>query len=88
MNKCFVVDLMKEEVVVCLAVTFIVMFVQTGVETLLTPLTLRFFNWKELQNSLFFSCAGVIVSCPCLKLCCCNTMWILLTTFSNETCYI
>nr|CAB3263801.1 major facilitator superfamily domain-containing protein 8-like [Phallusia mammillata] len=54
-------DLLREEVIVCLAVTFTVMFAQTGIETLLTPLTLQFFNWGELANSIFFCVAGVII---------------------------
>uniref|UniRef100_H2Z500 Major facilitator superfamily (MFS) profile domain-containing protein n=1 Tax=Ciona savignyi TaxID=51511 RepID=H2Z500_CIOSA len=54
-------DLLREEVVVCLAVTFTVMFVQTGVETLLTPLTLQLFGWKELPNSIFFCIAGFVI---------------------------
>ncbi|XP_078487276.1 major facilitator superfamily domain-containing protein 8-like [Ciona intestinalis] len=54
-------DLLKEEVVVCLAITFAVMFTQTGIETLLTPLTLKLFNWGELPNSIFFCIAGFII---------------------------
>nr|CAB3263802.1 major facilitator superfamily domain-containing protein 8-like [Phallusia mammillata] len=54
-------DLFREEVIVCLFINFNLMFVQTGVETLLTPLSLQLFGWKELANSIFFSIAGAII---------------------------
>ncbi|XP_076804912.1 major facilitator superfamily domain-containing protein 8-like [Clavelina lepadiformis] len=54
-------DLLREEVIVCLTVTFMVMFVQTGIETLLTPLTKQLFGWEELPNSLFFCVAGLLL---------------------------
>ena len=55
-------DLLREEVVVCLTVTFTLMFVQTGAETLVTPLSKQLFEWGELPNSIFYSAAGVMVS--------------------------
>ena len=55
-------DLLREEVVVCLTVTFTLMFVQTGAETLVTPLSKQLFDWGELPNSIFYSVAGVMVS--------------------------
>jgi len=54
--------LLREEVVVCLTVTFTLMFCQTGAETMITPLSKELFDWGELPNSIFYSVAGVMVS--------------------------
>ena len=56
-------DLLREEVVVCLTVTFTLMFCQTGAETMITPLSKELFDWGELPNSIFYSVAGIMVSC-------------------------
>lgn len=52
---------LNEGVVVCLAITFVIMFSQTGLETLVTPMTLEFFGWKGFENSLLFCGCGAVV---------------------------
>lgn len=59
--RTFVNEFLREEVIVCLTATFLVMFSQTGLETASTPMTLMFFNWKSLQNSYLFCGASVVV---------------------------
>ena len=61
-KRTTITDLLREEVIVCLAACFFLMFIQTGFETMLTPLTAELFNWGSLGNSLFFLAAGVDVS--------------------------
>jgi MFS transporter, ceroid-lipofuscinosis neuronal protein 7 len=55
-------EYVKEEVIAVFAATFSAFFMQTCVETLVTPLFLDFFNWKETENSIFFGIAGFVVN--------------------------
>uniref|UniRef100_A0A3Q4MB47 Major facilitator superfamily domain containing 8-like 2 n=1 Tax=Neolamprologus brichardi TaxID=32507 RepID=A0A3Q4MB47_NEOBR len=52
---------LREEVVVVLTAQFITLFNQTALETMVTPLTQRHFNFGELGNSLMYSLCGVEV---------------------------
>ncbi|XP_061832002.1 major facilitator superfamily domain-containing protein 8 [Nerophis lumbriciformis] len=54
-------EFLREEVVVLLAAQFITLFNQTALETMVTPLTQKFFNYGELENSLMYSLCGVEV---------------------------
>jgi len=47
-------DLFREEVIVCLAANFFIMFIQTGFETVITPFSAQYFGWDSMANSLFF----------------------------------
>ena len=42
--------------------SFVVMFVFNATETTTTPLSLKFFDWGEFENSIYFSSAGSLVS--------------------------
>lgn len=57
--KSFTREFLKEEVIVCLVMAFLIMFVQTGLETALTPMTLMFFNWGGFENSILYCVCGV-----------------------------
>lgn len=59
--RTFVNEFLREEVIVCLTATFLVMFSQTGIETAATPMTLLFFEWSSLENSYLFCGASVVV---------------------------
>lgn len=59
--RTFVNEFLREEVIVCLMATFLVMFSQTGIETAATPMTLLFFGWGSLENSYLFCGAAVVV---------------------------
>uniref|UniRef100_A0A3Q2D863 Uncharacterized LOC107086866 n=1 Tax=Cyprinodon variegatus TaxID=28743 RepID=A0A3Q2D863_CYPVA len=52
---------LREEVVVLLAAQFITLFNQTALETMVTPLTQKYFNFKELENSVMYCLGGVVV---------------------------
>ncbi|KAM9844617.1 major facilitator superfamily domain-containing protein 8 [Aulostomus maculatus] len=54
-------EFLKEEVVVLLTAQFITLFNQTALETMVTPLTQRYFSFGELGNSLMYSLCGVEV---------------------------
>ncbi|XP_068197455.1 major facilitator superfamily domain-containing protein 8 isoform X2 [Antennarius striatus] len=54
-------ELLREELVVLLTAQFITLFNQTALETMVTPLTQRFFGFGELANSLMYSLCGVEV---------------------------
>ena len=41
---------------------FVVLFAISAMDTSLTPLSLRFFGWKEMKNSRYFSVYGMLVS--------------------------
>ncbi|XP_015233582.1 PREDICTED: uncharacterized protein LOC107086866 [Cyprinodon variegatus] len=54
-------EFLREEVVVLLAAQFITLFNQTALETMVTPLTQKYFNFKELENSVMYCLGGVVV---------------------------
>ncbi|XP_076879982.1 major facilitator superfamily domain-containing protein 8 isoform X2 [Brachyhypopomus gauderio] len=54
-------EFLKVEVLVLLAAQFITLFNQTALETMVTPLTQRFFNFGELENSIMYCLCGVEV---------------------------
>uniref|UniRef100_A0A3P9M7C7 Si:ch211-38m6.6 n=1 Tax=Oryzias latipes TaxID=8090 RepID=A0A3P9M7C7_ORYLA len=54
-------EFLREEVVVVLTAQFITLFNQTALETMVTPMTQRYFSFGELGNSLMYSLCGVEV---------------------------
>ncbi|XP_049587940.1 major facilitator superfamily domain-containing protein 8 [Syngnathus scovelli] len=54
-------EFLREEVVVLLAAQFITLFNQTALETMVTPLTQKYFNYGELENSIMYCLCGVEV---------------------------
>ncbi|XP_034039929.1 major facilitator superfamily domain-containing protein 8 [Thalassophryne amazonica] len=54
-------EFLREEVLVLLTAQFITLFNQTALETMVTPLTQRYFNFGELGNSLMYGLCGVEV---------------------------
>ncbi|XP_013397289.1 major facilitator superfamily domain-containing protein 8 [Lingula anatina] len=54
-------EFLREEVVLLLFVSFVSMFMQTGLETFVTPLTKSLLNWGEFENSIMYCLAGVEV---------------------------
>ncbi|KAK9967827.1 hypothetical protein ABG768_002192 [Culter alburnus] len=54
-------EFLREEVVVLLAAQFITLFNQTALETMVTPLTQKFFNFGELENSIMYCICGIEV---------------------------
>jgi hypothetical protein len=54
-------DYIREEVIAVLAATFTVFFMQTALETMLTPYTRDYFGWTDLGNSILFAVAGLEV---------------------------
>ncbi|XP_058494562.1 uncharacterized protein mfsd8l1 [Solea solea] len=54
-------EFLKEEVVVLLAAQFITLFNQTALETMVTPLTQKYFGYGELENSVMYCLCGVEV---------------------------
>uniref|UniRef100_A0A8C9RME5 Major facilitator superfamily (MFS) profile domain-containing protein n=1 Tax=Scleropages formosus TaxID=113540 RepID=A0A8C9RME5_SCLFO len=56
-----IVKLLREEVVVLLTAQFITLFNQTALETMVTPLTQRYFGFGELENSVMYCLCGVEV---------------------------
>ncbi|KAJ0065031.1 hypothetical protein NL108_001023 [Boleophthalmus pectinirostris] len=54
-------EFLREEVVVLLAAQFITLFNQTALETMVTPLTQKFFGYGELENSIMYCLCGVEV---------------------------
>ncbi|TRY95766.1 hypothetical protein DNTS_015770 [Danionella cerebrum] len=54
-------EFLREEVVVLLTAQFITLFNQTALETMVTPLTQKYFGLGELGNSVMYSLCGVEV---------------------------
>ncbi|KAJ8409464.1 hypothetical protein AAFF_G00228650 [Aldrovandia affinis] len=54
-------EFLREEVVILLTAQFITLFNQTALETMVTPLTQKYFNFRELENSLMYCICGVEV---------------------------
>uniref|UniRef100_A0A8C1RC77 Si:ch211-38m6.6 n=1 Tax=Cyprinus carpio TaxID=7962 RepID=A0A8C1RC77_CYPCA len=54
-------EFLREEVVVLLTAQFITLFNQTALETMVTPLTQKYFGFGELGNSVMYSLCGVEV---------------------------
>ncbi|XP_078267044.1 major facilitator superfamily domain-containing protein 8 isoform X2 [Rhinoraja longicauda] len=54
-------EYLREEVVVVLTAQFITLFNQTALETMVTPITQKYFNFGELENSLMYCACGVEV---------------------------
>ncbi|KAM6962651.1 major facilitator superfamily domain-containing protein 8 [Aplochiton taeniatus] len=54
-------EFLREEVVVLLTAQFITLFNQTALETMVTPLTQKYFNFGELENSVMYCICGVEV---------------------------
>ncbi|XP_028259334.1 uncharacterized protein mfsd8l1 isoform X2 [Parambassis ranga] len=54
-------EFLREEVIVLLAAQFITLFNQTALETMVTPLTQKYFNFGELENSVMYCLGGVVV---------------------------
>lgn len=54
-------EFLREEVVVLLAAQFITLFNQTALETMVTPLTQKYFSFGELENSVMYCLAGTVV---------------------------
>ncbi|XP_062371574.1 major facilitator superfamily domain-containing protein 8 isoform X2 [Sardina pilchardus] len=54
-------EFLREEVIVLLTTQFITLFNQTALETMVTPLTQRYFGFGELGNSVMYSLCGVEV---------------------------
>ncbi|XP_032887197.1 uncharacterized protein LOC116979647 isoform X2 [Amblyraja radiata] len=54
-------EYLREEVVVVLTAQFITLFNQTALETMVTPMTQKYFNFGELENSLMYCMCGVEV---------------------------
>lgn len=52
-------EYIREEVVAVLSITFTVFFMQTALETLITPITRELFNWTDKENSILYACCGV-----------------------------
>ncbi|KAJ6653846.1 hypothetical protein lerEdw1_008643 [Lerista edwardsae] len=56
-------EYLREEVVVLLTAQFITLFNQTALETMVTPITQRYLNFGELENSIMYFLCGVEVIC-------------------------
>lgn len=54
-------EFLREEVIVLLAAQFITLFNQTALETMVTPLTQKYFGYGELENSIMYCLCGVEV---------------------------
>ncbi|XP_030631780.1 major facilitator superfamily domain-containing protein 8 [Chanos chanos] len=54
-------EFLREEVVVLLTAQFITLFNQTALETMVTPVTQKYFGFAELGNSVMYSLCGVEV---------------------------
>ncbi|XP_068599962.1 major facilitator superfamily domain-containing protein 8 [Brachionichthys hirsutus] len=56
-------EFLKESVIVLFVSQFIILFNQTALETMVTPMTQKYFNYGELENSImYFLCAVVVIS--------------------------
>ncbi|XP_068174891.1 major facilitator superfamily domain-containing protein 8 [Antennarius striatus] len=54
-------EFLKESVIVLLFAQFITLFNQTALETMVTPMTQKYFNYGELENSIMYCLCGVEV---------------------------
>ncbi|XP_071342029.1 major facilitator superfamily domain-containing protein 8 [Trachinotus anak] len=54
-------EFLREEVVVLLAAQFITLFNQTALETMVTPMTQKYFGYGELENSVMYCLCGMEV---------------------------
>uniref|UniRef100_A0A3B3QKH0 Major facilitator superfamily domain containing 8-like 2 n=1 Tax=Paramormyrops kingsleyae TaxID=1676925 RepID=A0A3B3QKH0_9TELE len=54
-------EFLREEVLLLLAAQFVTLFNQTALETMVTPLTQKYFGFGELQNSMMYFLCGVEV---------------------------
>ncbi|TNN75571.1 Major facilitator superfamily domain-containing protein 8 [Liparis tanakae] len=54
-------EFLREEVVVLLAAQFITLFNQTALETMVTPMTQKYFSYGELENSVMYCLCSVEV---------------------------
>ncbi|XP_004562038.1 major facilitator superfamily domain-containing protein 8 isoform X1 [Maylandia zebra] len=54
-------EFLREEVIVLLAAQFVTFFNQTALETMVTPLTQKYFSFGELENSVMYFLGGVVV---------------------------
>ncbi|MBN3274202.1 MFSD8 protein, partial [Polyodon spathula] len=54
-------EYLREEVMVLLTAQFITLFNQTALETMVTPLTQKYFNFGELENSAMYCLCGIEV---------------------------
>ncbi|CAL8309757.1 unnamed protein product [Lota lota] len=54
-------EFLREEVIVLLAAQFITLFNQTALETMVTPLTQKYFEFGELENSVMYCVCGLEV---------------------------
>uniref|UniRef100_UPI0037E9781F major facilitator superfamily domain-containing protein 8 n=1 Tax=Semicossyphus pulcher TaxID=241346 RepID=UPI0037E9781F len=54
-------EFLREEVVVLLTAQFITLFNQTALETMVTPMTQKYFGYGELENSVMYCLCGVEV---------------------------
>ncbi|XP_036410736.1 major facilitator superfamily domain-containing protein 8-like [Megalops cyprinoides] len=54
-------EFLREEVIVLLTAQFITLFNQTALETMVTPMTQKYFNFRELENSVMYCLCGVEV---------------------------
>ncbi|XP_076007455.1 major facilitator superfamily domain-containing protein 8-like [Genypterus blacodes] len=54
-------EFLREEVIVLLAAQFITLFNQTALETMVTPMTQKYFGYGELENSVMYCLCGVEV---------------------------
>uniref|UniRef100_A0A8D0H894 Major facilitator superfamily (MFS) profile domain-containing protein n=1 Tax=Sphenodon punctatus TaxID=8508 RepID=A0A8D0H894_SPHPU len=62
-NFSAVREYLREEVVVLLTAQFITLFNQTALETMVTPITQRYLNFGELENSIMYFLCGIEVIC-------------------------
>ncbi|MBN3293180.1 MFSD8 protein, partial [Polypterus senegalus] len=54
-------EYLREEVVVLLTAQFVTLFNQTALETMVTPLTQKYFGFSELENSVMYCLCGIEV---------------------------
>ncbi|XP_072852365.2 major facilitator superfamily domain-containing protein 8 [Pogona vitticeps] len=55
-------EYLREEVVVLLTAQFVTLFNQTALETMVTPITQRYLNFGELENSImYFLCGAEVI---------------------------
>uniref|UniRef100_H3AUY4 Major facilitator superfamily (MFS) profile domain-containing protein n=1 Tax=Latimeria chalumnae TaxID=7897 RepID=H3AUY4_LATCH len=54
-------EYLREEVVVLLTAQFITLFNQTALETMVTPLTQKYFGFGEVENSVMYCLCGIEV---------------------------
>ena len=52
-------EYVKEEVITVYACSFLVFFMQTTLETMLTPFTKDYFGWSDIENSILYGVCGV-----------------------------